>query len=304
MDGPDREAHPARDLEPVEARQPDVDERDVGPQTEGRLKPGGAVHGLVHLVAGQLEHEPQHLTRVGIVLHDEDPARGAVAVGARPGRQPGGRRHRGQAHGKLAAAPLSVAPRLDAAPVQLGDAAHQREPEAEAARAAVGAALALHEEVEHAGQHFRRDTDPRVADTQHGQPVRGAQRDLDLSPRRREPERIAHQVADDLLEARLVHVGPHRIERDGELVVLGAPARGERRDALPHRLRQLHGTALERDLARGDRATSRRSSTRWARWAFWRAMISRARRAVSGGALGMPSTATAFAMADSGLRSS
>ena len=181
MDAPTAGAPGARSRA-VEARQPDVDERDVGPQVEGRRKPGGPVHRLVHLVAGQLEHDPQHLARVGIVLHDEDPARDAVAVGARPGRQPRGRRHRGQAHGELAAAPLPVAPRLDAAAVQLRDAAHQGEPEAEAARAAVGAALALHEEVEHAGQHLRRDADPRVADAQHGQPVHGAQRDLDLRP--------------------------------------------------------------------------------------------------------------------------
>ena len=52
------------------------------------------------------------------------------------------------------------------------------------------------------------------------------------------------------------------------------------------------------------RATSRRSSTRWARWAFWRAMISRARRVASAGACGTPSTWVALAMAASGLRSS
>ena len=44
--------------------------------------------------------------------------------------------------------------------VQLRDAAHEGQPEAEAARAAIGAALALGEQVEDPRQHLGRDPTP------------------------------------------------------------------------------------------------------------------------------------------------
>src|SRR5439155_1023260 len=133
--------------------------------------------------------------------------------------------------------------------VELGDATDEREAEPEAARTAVGSALALHEEIEDTGKHRGIDAHAGVANAQHGLAVDGAQRDLDRAFRRGELERVAHEVDDDLLEPCLVDVGPHRIEIEADRVSLRAAALGERGHGVPDRLRELDRAPLEDDLA-------------------------------------------------------
>jgi hypothetical protein len=73
----------------------------------------------------------------------------------------------GQAHHELAALARPLAVGGDAAAVHLHQPAHQGQANAQAALGAVQAALGLHEQVEDAGQHVRRDADARVPHPQH-----------------------------------------------------------------------------------------------------------------------------------------
>ena len=85
---------------------------------------------------------------------------------------------------ELAPRPRPVAARRDRAAVQLDEAAHDREPEAEAALRAVERLALLHEQLEHARQQLGRDPDrrcrARAAST--SSPSR-ARRDVDVAAR-------------------------------------------------------------------------------------------------------------------------
>src|SRR5207247_9480275 len=76
------------DLVTVDARQADVDQRDVGPEAPRLVHAGVTVARLVDLVTEQVEQVPERLARVVVVLDDED------LVGGPGARRPGGLRRR------------------------------------------------------------------------------------------------------------------------------------------------------------------------------------------------------------------
>ena len=73
-----------------------------------------------------------------------------------------------QAHPELAAAPRSIAVDLDRAAVQMNQAAHQRQADAQTAFGALQRRGRLRKHLENLLEHLRRDTDPVVGDRDHG----------------------------------------------------------------------------------------------------------------------------------------
>src|SRR5215831_5937989 len=69
------------DLVAVDARQPDVDQDDVGLELHRELDAAHTVARLVDLVPGALEQYAHHFAVVGVVLDDQD------ALARRPGRR-------------------------------------------------------------------------------------------------------------------------------------------------------------------------------------------------------------------------
>src|SRR5689334_2269664 len=67
-----QEFHAPRHLVAVEAGQPDVDERDVGPLRAGQIETFGAVGRRVDFVTVELEQGTERVPRVDIVLDEED----------------------------------------------------------------------------------------------------------------------------------------------------------------------------------------------------------------------------------------
>ena len=107
--------------------------------------------------------------------------------------------------------------RLDAAAVQLDDAAHQREADAEAAARAIERALALREEVEDPRQQLGRDADAGVrARGARRSPVRARSSRHGEPPAGRVLDRVVEQVGDHLLEPRRVGVDQQRVGRQLE----------------------------------------------------------------------------------------
>src|SRR3989442_15126225 len=127
-------ADPARDLEAVDVGQADVAQHDVRAHAHGGAQPVLAVRRGLHGGALDLQHELQHVARVGVVLDDED----RVALEARA--RAGGRRARrglGPRPRQLDAEARALAEagrgHGDGAPGPLGEPAHQAEADAEAA---------------------------------------------------------------------------------------------------------------------------------------------------------------------------
>ena len=95
--------------------------------------------------------------------------------------------------------------------MQLGQAPHQREPDAEAAARAVDGVVRLHEQIEDLRQHVGRDADALVGDPQHGVVAFAADEHADDAVAARELERVGNEVADDLLEPHRIAAHPHRL---------------------------------------------------------------------------------------------
>src|SRR3989442_16025507 len=100
----------------------------------------------------------EHLGRIDVVVHDQDPpallgARRRSLLG-RPRLLPG---RGGQPDDELAALPGPLAECLDGAAVQLDQAAHQREADPEAALRTIRQLVALDEELEHRREPLGRD---------------------------------------------------------------------------------------------------------------------------------------------------
>ena len=120
-----------------------------------------------HARAGGGERRYQHVTRVLVVVDDEDPdaVQGNAARG-RSGRWLGERlRSRGnrKSDRKRCAVIGSVALRLDVTAVQLDEVAHDRQAEAHAAVRARRGRVRLAEAFEHVREELGRDADARVA---------------------------------------------------------------------------------------------------------------------------------------------
>ena len=65
-------ANPSRDFIPVEARQTDVDQREIGAMKAGSLDGSGTVGGNPDLMARGFQQRLEHLATVGIVLNHQD----------------------------------------------------------------------------------------------------------------------------------------------------------------------------------------------------------------------------------------
>src|SRR6186713_2819191 len=107
-------------------------------------------------MAGQLQELPEAVRRVTIVLHNQDPERpGPSACGRSPmrrfGRSRGGRR---QAERELRAPPGTVAVSMHLPTVELHDALHQRQAEAQSSATPVETAFSLREAFKQAGKHL------------------------------------------------------------------------------------------------------------------------------------------------------
>ena len=73
------------DLVTIERRETDVHERHDRADAGGELDGGVAISGLEHLVPVEHDLGAQHLARVLVILHHEDPQRGGHAAGHRRG---------------------------------------------------------------------------------------------------------------------------------------------------------------------------------------------------------------------------
>ena len=179
--------------------------------------------GLEKIVARVLEDHPQRLTRVCIVLDQENPlsggrAHGGAGRGTATAAGPGRAR---QAHGEDAAEAFAVAARLDRPAVHLDDAPHDRKTDAEPAARPVAALDALLKEIEHARQHVRCNADAGILYAQNGVTAFGERANSDL-PGRRELDRVADQVRDHLLEPFGIAVDPYGVQLKVERRTLAA----------------------------------------------------------------------------------
>ena len=94
--------------------------------------------------------------------------------------------------------------------MQLGQAAHQGQPDAEAAVRAVEVALALHERLEYAADQVRRHAGAVVGDGEYRLVALLRHAHGDGSARGSVFEGVADEVGDDLLDAGEVRVHPDR----------------------------------------------------------------------------------------------
>src|SRR5207237_807047 len=119
------------------------------PKLANRRVSALAVAGRRHPVAHQLEHFLQYRADVFVVLDDDD-APGASARLRFDGRLVDvlGSLAGGEPHHELASLARAGAARLDGAAVQLDEAAHQRQADAEAPLRTIERLLGLDEEVE------------------------------------------------------------------------------------------------------------------------------------------------------------
>ena len=202
---------------------------------------GGA--GRDHLRRAILEHPPDEIARVGLIVDHQDLESGELGGdelrGARARRlrmQPlarvgtamnGGQR---QMHGDGRAQAFARALDPDDAAVQLDEALHDRQPEAEPAVLARRRRIALPESFEQMRNEFRLDADAGVGDADLDMRVHALEHDLDLAVLRRELDGVRQQIPDDLLKtARIAGDRPGRrieefLEPDA-LGVGGGPAR-------------------------------------------------------------------------------
>jgi hypothetical protein len=67
----------------IELRKPDVDQRDVGPGIENKVEAGPSVGGHLDVVTIESQEYLEHLARIGVILHHDDPSwcrQGDVAI--------------------------------------------------------------------------------------------------------------------------------------------------------------------------------------------------------------------------------
>ena len=202
----------------------------------------------MHLVTEQMQEVSQHLARVIVVLHHQHPSRrrrrgwprGVVGV-----------RWRGedwQPHGERAAASRAGAGRLHRSAVQLDELAHEREPDAEPAGAALERAIALHEQLEHARQQLGTDAHAGVAHGQDRLIAVATHGDGDLAPGRRVLHRVGEEVRQHLLEPCRIRGDPRGRRVHADDVPRAGGAAVQRRHA-PGDLGEVDGLQAQHDLA-------------------------------------------------------
>src|SRR5262249_10354871 len=191
--------------------QSDVEQNDVGMEPTCGGDRACTVPARCDVVAPGLDQLGYRRARILVVVDDEHAALAQFAVRSvdtfRDLRalQPfqflrAGER---QMNGDLAAMAETVALRLDTSSVQRDDALDQRQPDTQAG-AAAGAAIDLHERLEHMLQHVGRDADAVIADTNHGLAV-FPDRNIDPAARLAVAAPIRQQIYDPLPDAGRVH---------------------------------------------------------------------------------------------------
>jgi hypothetical protein len=155
----------------VHAGQADVQQHHFGPERRVHGQGAGAVAGNLDFGAQQPEQHGQGVGGVDVVIDHQDAAEGRCILGlgirclSRRGLRLGGQ---GQVQPEFAALALAFAERLHAAAVHLDQAAHQGQPDAQAALPTAAVAVHLHEQIEHLAQQGGRDADAVVAYRDHG----------------------------------------------------------------------------------------------------------------------------------------
>src|SRR5262245_1346864 len=208
------------DLIPVDPRQPDIDQDDLGLQLYRELDAADAVARLVDLVSRPFEQDAHHLAIVGVVLDDQDAL--ARCAGRRLDRRRLHRRRafqRRETYGEHAALAKAGAGRIDATAVELDETAHEAQADAQPAGGSIEIALALHEQLEHGRQQLRRDTGALVGDAQNRLVALAAHAHPDGAAARRELQRVRQEVHDDLLEAHAVGLDQDGLRVDGDDVM-------------------------------------------------------------------------------------
>ena len=97
--------------------------------------------------------------------------------------------------------------------MELGQAAHERETDAQAFLDALGKPVRLREKLEDAAPHLRPDPDAVVADADHGLLAVARDREVDRPGARRVLGRVAQEVGKDLLQARGIGLEQDRLGR-------------------------------------------------------------------------------------------
>ena len=144
----------------VELGQADVEQHDLRDKTGRHAHRFLAVERRLDLVPAAAQQSAQGRGRVPVVVHHEDAAqtrrfRGGHRQGrVRAGGREGGRTGGGQVHDEFAAQAPARAVRLHPAAVQLHQAAHQTQADAQAALRPLQRTVFLREQVEDVRQHF------------------------------------------------------------------------------------------------------------------------------------------------------
>ena len=194
---------------------------------------------------------------IHVVVHDENALR-AVAL---PGRRlrslrAGHNVRQRQTHDELAAGPGAVAFRFDRAPVQLDEAADQRETDPETALRAIERDAPLHEQIEYTRQGVGGDAVAIIANVNvHLFRVGAHHRaDGDVTALRSELDGIVDQVADHLLEPDWVgeHDDRRRGKLDRDLLLRRLDRRPQRVHRARHQLAKLDALGVELNLAMAD----------------------------------------------------
>ena len=133
--------------------------------------------------------------------------------------------------------------------MQLHQALDQCQAQPEPATGAFAVVPVLHEELEDAGQHFRRDADAVVADANHSLPARAFDVDFDQPSVRTVLAGIVQQIAQHLRQARCIGVDQNRLRRRAhlELVTRLVECRPHGLQCIVDRLQRVHRRALEHD---------------------------------------------------------
>ena len=163
------------------------------------------------------------------------------------------RQHR-QMHRHTTALPRPRAVGHDPAAVELDQPPRQREADTEATLGPVARAFALHEQVEGALQQLRGHADAAVEHLDHDLSLDSLHRHMHAPAGRRVLERVADQVADDLLDARGVAVDHQRLDDTGHVVGGELAGLTQHGDMGADRLADVQRLPLEVDLS-GDHAT-------------------------------------------------
>ena len=227
-----------------------------GEKIQDPLEPVRSVVGAGDLVARAREELGEELADVHAVFdHDDPPA--LDRLGDDTVAMPRARndfRDGGQADHEGAPLAGAVAGDLHRAAVELDDASHDGEPEADAALGAREGAVGLRECFEYAVEHVGGDAHAAVGHADDGFVAVDADRDRHAAAPRRVLDRVRHQVREDLLEALQIPVHPRlgRLRLEGKREVMLAGAGLERLERVPRHLDEVEPPPLEDDLAVGD----------------------------------------------------